>query len=340
MTSKQANLRRLRAVLARRKHPVILIYGNPDPDALASAWALKEIMRGSRAAPAIVYTGTVGRQENEAMIRLLRIPAEPLRGSRLEAADGVALVDCQPDFFQDVALPPCDAVFDHHPIRTASVAAFVDIRPDCLATASILTEYLQTGGIPVSRRLATALNYGIQTDGRHRQRAHTATDWNALTFLDPKVDWPLLRRIEFSSYSLGLLDYFSIALIRLRHFHHVLYSNVGPVSSADVCAQIADFLIRVQESNWAVVSGTVDRRLIIVFRCDGQKKDAGKTAQAAFGDRGSAGGHRTMGRAEIAEDRLPGRMLVTQTERIERFVLGSLAKRERVFRTILRALHS
>jgi len=333
-------LDKLRAVLAGSQHPIVLIYRNPDPDSLSSAWALKEIMRVNGQTADIVYTGEVGRLENEAMIKYLRIPAEPLNTHNLQRADIVALVDSQPDFYKGVDLPRCDIVIDHHPVTTPLDVGFSDVRVNCLATASILTQYLEAAEIPVGVRLATALYYGIQTDSRYRQKSVSPTDRQALLFLEHKVNWTLLRRIEFSSYSLRSLNYFNIALIKLRYSRGVLYSDIGPVPSSDVCVQVADFMIRVKEANWALVSGVAGKKLIIVFRCDGHKKDAGKTAQIAFGELGSAGGHRTMGRAEIDESALPGGILLTQNERVERFILTSLANCERGFRPILRTLSS
>jgi nanoRNase/pAp phosphatase (c-di-AMP/oligoRNAs hydrolase) len=295
-------------------------------------------MRTEGVSATIGYTGEVGRLENEAMIKYLRIPAFPLNEEDLRRADLVALVDSQPGFFKDVELPRCDIVLDHHPVNGVLDVAFADIRIHCLATASILSHYLQAAEIPLGVRLATALYYGIQTDSRNRQRSLSLTDRHALLFLETKVNWTLLRRIEVSSYSLRSLNYFTIALTKLRHSRNVLYSDIGPVPSSDVCVQVADFLIRVKEANWAMVSGVVGRRLIIVFRCDGHKKDAGKTAQAAFGEFGSAGGHRTMGRAEIEESMLPDGIMLTENEKIERFILTSLANYEPGFRPILRTI--
>ena len=325
-------------VIAGKTHPLILIYGNPDPDGLASAWALKEIMHATGMSATVAYTGEVGRVENETMIHVLHLPAEPLKKEALQEADLIALVDCQPDFFRTLQLPRCDIVMDHHPKKNARKVSFSDIRPNCLATSSILTEYLQTGGIQVGRRLATALYYGIQTDSRNLQRAPTRTDSKANRFLENKVNRKLLRRIEFSSYSLSRLDYFRMALIKLRYSRNVLYSHVGPVPSSDVCVQIADFLIHVKEAYWAVVSGAVGKKLIVVFRCDGIQKHAGKVAQAAFGAWGSAGGHRTIARAEMEENALPGGMILTQNERLERFVVDSLSRIEKSFRPLLRSI--
>lgn len=331
-------LARLREVMAGRERALILIYRNPDPDSLSSAWALKEIMRVNGLAATIAYTGEVGRLENEAMIKYLRIPAEPLNMDDLYAADLIALVDSQPDFYKGIDLPRCDIVIDHHPVKSPLEVPFADVRTNCLATASILTSYMEASEASVGVRLATALYYGIITDSRYRQKNSSLIDKNAMLFLDNKVNRTVLRRIEFSSYSLRTLNYFNIALIKLRYSRNVLYSDMGPVPTSDVCVQVADFLIRVKEANWALVSGVVSRKLVIVFRCDGHKKDAGKTAQAAFGELGSAGGHSTMGRAEIDESALPDGILLTQNEKVERFVLTSLANYERGFRPILRTL--
>jgi len=337
---KESRLLRLKKNIVGHKNAIILIYRNPDPDSLSSAWALKEIMKGFGVAANIVYTGEVGRFENEAMIKYLRIPAVPYKEEDLETADLVALVDSQPDFFSSIKLPRCDIIIDHHPAHISEPVAFVDIRPNRLAAASIMTEYIQSAGIPIGVRLATALFYGIQTDSRGMQRSPTRLDREALGFLDKKANRTLLRRIEVSSYSLRQLNYFSIALIKLRFSRNVLYSDIGPVPSYDVCAQVADFLIRVKEANWALVSGVVGKRLVIVFRCDGHKKNAGKTAQAAFGELGSAGGHTIMGRAEIDESALPDGILLTENEKVERFVLSRLAQHERAFGPLLYAFES
>ena len=92
-----------------------------------------------------------------------------------------------------------------------------------------------------------------------------------------------------------------------------------------MCVQVADFLIRVEHVEWAVVTGIVGDTLIVVFRNDGLKKDAGYLARTAFDSIGSAGGHLSMGRAEIQQGNLPEGTRLTDNSGIERFVLGSLA---------------
>jgi nanoRNase/pAp phosphatase (c-di-AMP/oligoRNAs hydrolase) len=48
-----------------------------------------------------------------------------------------------------------------------------------------------------------------------------------------------------------------------------------------------------------VVSGICQDKLTVIFRNDGIRKNAGSLAQKAFGTIGSAGGHKSMARAEL-----------------------------------------
>jgi hypothetical protein len=63
--------------------------------------------------------------------------------------------------------------------------------------------------------------------------------------------------------------------------------------------QTADFLLLTLGIWWVAIAGISEGKLIVVFRGDGHRQDVGTRARAAFGRKGSAGGHRTMGRAEI-----------------------------------------
>jgi nanoRNase/pAp phosphatase (c-di-AMP/oligoRNAs hydrolase) len=316
----------------------VVIYANPDPDALASALALKKLLETGNRAVHIGYTGAIGRPENASMIRQLRIPAFPVSEAEAADADIIALVDSQPQFFADFHLPRCDIVIDHHPVTDQIPAAFADIRPAYLSTSSIMTEYLRAAGVRLTRDLASALFYGIRTDSRHFMDDLSAGDVEAIRWLRRRADRDIVKRIEFSQFSPEGLDYFTIALVRRLFVKEVMFSHLGPVPFFDVCVQVADFFIRVENVSWALVTGVVGDTLVIVFRNDGIKKDAGSLARAAFGDRGSAGGHKSMGRAQVRQDSLPKGLLLSDNRGIEEFVLGSLAKINSAFVPVLKAL--
>ena len=122
-------LERLRDVCNGAKDVRVIIYANPDPDALASALALKKILETQKRIVNIGYTGAIGRPENASMIRQLKIPAFPVSEEEAARADVIAIVDSQPQFFTDFALPRCDIVIDHHPLRDVIPARFVLSKP-------------------------------------------------------------------------------------------------------------------------------------------------------------------------------------------------------------------
>src|SRR5437762_13660596 len=76
---------------------VILPHDNPDPDALASAAALKFIVKGLLKKDAIIAQGgIVGRAENRAMLTYLNIDLRPVASVDFSAGVQIALVDTQP----------------------------------------------------------------------------------------------------------------------------------------------------------------------------------------------------------------------------------------------------
>jgi hypothetical protein len=58
--------------------------------------------------------------------------------------------------------------------------------------------------------------------------------------------------------------------------------------------------MRIHTVSWSIVSGICDKKLIIILRNDGARKNAGRVAKQGFGSYGSAGGHKSMARAEIS----------------------------------------
>ena len=95
----------------------------------------------------------------------------------------------------------------------------------------------------------------------------------------------------------------------------------------DICVLIADFFMRINTVTWSIVSGIYDRKLTIIFRNDGIRKNAGKVAKEGFGKFGTAGGHKNMARAEIALNDLKGHVDVRDDNRLLSWIIGRTARR-------------
>jgi nanoRNase/pAp phosphatase (c-di-AMP/oligoRNAs hydrolase) len=294
----RVRVERIRALLQGRERVGILLQDDPDPDALASGLALRCLVGRTRATAPLLTFGRITRPENLAMVRALDIEAERVGAADLRRFDALAMVDVQPAFCEET-LPDLAVVIDHHPETRGWKAAFRDVRPTYGATATILTEYLRAADVKIPERVATALLYGIKTDTLHLERGATRADMEAFAHLYPLANHNVLRRIERPELPLDALDALGDALVHRVILDDALFAHLGPVSRPDLIPQFADLCLQVKGIEWSVVSGLTGDELHVSVRNVGYVRAAGEVVRAAFGDLGSAGGHRTAAKAVI-----------------------------------------
>lgn len=277
----------------------VLVVISADPDAIASALAVRRLLAGRTAGVTLSNVNQVNRPDNLAMIRLLKVPLIPFGDLQVERYQKAVIVDSQPSHGEAMAGLQPHAVIDHHP-DSGYRAPFTDIRPHYGATATILTEYLRAARIIPAQNLATALYYAIKTDTDDFKRQTLAEDLQAFQYLFRRANIQLARRIAQADLRLDYLKYFKTALQSMRLRKGRAFVHLGTVANPDVCVIIADFFMRIHTVSWSIVSGICEKKLIIIFRNDGARKNAGRVAKQGFGGFGSAGGHKSMARAEIS----------------------------------------
>jgi nanoRNase/pAp phosphatase (c-di-AMP/oligoRNAs hydrolase) len=288
----------LRETLDSVKNLLILIQHDPDPDAIASALALRTILGRNKTTAPLGSFGQVTRPENVTMVQLLDVDIEQVTVHTLSHYDGIALVDVQPPYFGNV-LSHVDAVVDHHPLVAPYEARYRDVRTDFGATSTIFVEYLQAIGAKVTQRLATALYYGIKTDTLFLGRETTEVDVEAFTYLYPLANHSLIRRMERPKLPLRDLDAFGYALRARAIIGSTFFTHLGLVEREDVLPQFAEFCLQVECVERSVVSGIFGGNLVVSVRNDMHGKSAGELVRNAFNHLGSAGGHRSMAKAVI-----------------------------------------
>jgi nanoRNase/pAp phosphatase (c-di-AMP/oligoRNAs hydrolase) len=302
-TSGSEKLRRLLGLFSREDRLVILI--NADPDAMASAMALKRLLWRQVSATTIAHVNPIRRPDNLAMIRLLGLGLLSIREVNFGEFTRFAVVDSQPAHHEGFEGINFDVIIDHHP-ATGTKASFVDIRPEYGATSTIMTEYLRAAKIKPSAKLATGLFYGIKTDTSNFERKALMQDVNAFQFLFRYVNVPMARKIEQAEITLDSLKYYRKALEEMAVRKNRVHVHLGWVTNPDICVSLADFFMKIHDITWTVVSGIYQGRLVIIVRNDGIRKDAGTLLSEVFGQLGQAGGHKTMARAEIPVENLEG----------------------------------
>lgn len=297
---------RLDAVVAAmrgRERFLVQTHNNPDPDSIACAVALKHVIRERTGKDAVIaFGGVVGRSENRAMVRELRIGMVPGALVDYSVYDFTAVCDTQPGTnftsFPDGFVPT--VVIDHHGRRPETAKAEVAIvEPSYGATSTIVAEMLLAGGVEIPTDLATALYYAIRAETQDLARDASETDIAVYRELEHRIDRRALSRIETGRVS---REYFSevLAAVRMARVHgDVIVADLGPVSVPDIVAEMADFLLRWEGARWSCVVGEHRSTLYVSLRTGDVEADAGATIRKVISGMGSGGGHPSMAGGQV-----------------------------------------
>jgi nanoRNase/pAp phosphatase (c-di-AMP/oligoRNAs hydrolase) len=294
----RARVQQYQRYFADAERVLILLHNDPDPDALASGLALRNLLRRTKTTAIIAAVQGVTRPENLRMANMLDIHVEKVTPATFHAFDRIATVDVQPHYFGGM-LDRVDLVVDHHPEQTGYSAAYKDIRADYGSTSTILTEHLRAVDVNISERTATAMLYAIKSDTLFFARHTNRVDLEAFTFLYPLADAALIRKMEGAEITLERLDYVTRASQGGLMREQVFSAFVGEAPREDFIPYTADFFLQLEDVKWTIVAGIVGESLIVSVRNLGYSRNAGEFVKRWFSDIGSAGGHRAMAKAVV-----------------------------------------
>jgi nanoRNase/pAp phosphatase (c-di-AMP/oligoRNAs hydrolase) len=262
--------RQLRELLEARRGEahIIAIQDFPDPDAISSALAYREIARGFGIDATIAYEGQISHPENLALVNLLEIEVTRFtEGVALDRFDAAVFVDNQgattrlSPRLKEAGIPTF-AVIDHHDPADLLDPIFSDVRP-VGAAATIFVEYLRSGlfcrlepSNPHHVRLATALMHGLHSETDSFIRAGSP-EYEAASYLSRYTDEGLLERVLCVQKSRGTMDTIRMALARRTIRGGLSVAGVGYIrwSDRDAIPQAADFLLNEDNVHTVVVYG-------------------------------------------------------------------------------------
>ena len=187
---------------------LVVMHDNPDPDAIATGWAVRSLLRLKlNRSPRLVAGGAVVRAENRHMLKLLEPPLEFVNDIDVSAETGAILVDCgygaENHLLAKEHIRPI-AVVDHHlPTGPRYRLPFSDIRTNVAASATIATSYLREQGLEPEAKLATALLLAIRTETRGGEWGYSRLDRSVLPWLTERANPSQLAEIESAPLSVG-----------------------------------------------------------------------------------------------------------------------------------------
>jgi nanoRNase/pAp phosphatase (c-di-AMP/oligoRNAs hydrolase) len=287
--------RLLRAV-ADFERLLIVAHDNPDPDAIASGWALYTLFRAKTGKPVrLVGGGAIVRAENRHMVELLSPPLELIDDIQDEPGTGTILVDCSSTSSNHVLARGCIkpvAVVDHHfnPEALPDVA-FADLRPNIAATASLAAQYLREQGIPLGAKLATALLYAIRTETRGSEFRFSPLDREILPWLTEFAEPELLAEIESAPLSRAYFRDLVLAMQGTTIYGDVAICLLPRAEGAETVGEVADLLIRCRGVRCVLCGAVIGGDLIVSARTTQDADNAAELIGRTLAGIGNSGGH-------------------------------------------------
>jgi nanoRNase/pAp phosphatase (c-di-AMP/oligoRNAs hydrolase) len=294
----RARVQQYQRYLADADRVLIMLHNDPDPDAIASGLALRNVLRRTKTTAIIGAIHGVTRPENLRMLNMLDIHIEAITPDALKEYERIAMVDVQPHYFGGM-IDRVDLVIDHHPEQTGYTAVFKDIRPDYGSTSTFLTEHLRAVDVNISERTATAMLYAIKSDTLFFNRQTNRVDLEAFSYLYPLADAAMIRKMEGAEITLERLQYVMNAYRGGTLTDQVFCAFLGQTPREDFIPYVADFFLQVEDVKWTIIAGIVGESLVVSVRNLGYTKNAGEFVRRYFADIGSAGGHRAMAKAVV-----------------------------------------
>jgi nanoRNase/pAp phosphatase (c-di-AMP/oligoRNAs hydrolase) len=300
----RAKLDRLIHYAKSHQRALILTHDNPDPDSIAAGVALAHLLEKLAGVEAIVaYGGIVGRSENRALVKVLKLPVVPVSRVVFDDYDLICMVDTQPEQGNH-SLPARhfpDVVIDHHPERPEShLAPIADVGGPIGSTSTLVAEYFRASGLKMPPAVATALFYGIKADTRDLGRQTTKQDVDAYLWLFPMADKDALGEIEHPKLPEEYFRLYHTALEKAQVFDDAVICDLGAIYAPDMVAEVAERFMYLEGMRWSLAFGEYDDALFFSVRTSDRRMNAGRLMRQVIEERGgSAGGHGTMAGARI-----------------------------------------
>lgn len=320
---------------------LVVAHDNPDPDAIATGWAVHCLIEERLRRPVrLVAGGAIVRAENKHMVELLDPPLTLV--DELCAPPGTAtiLVDSQPGasnhLLSRAAIHPV-ALIDHHLNGNGAGVAFKDVRTDVAASASIAASYLREQRLAPGAKLATALLYAIRTETCGYETYYSPLDRSLLPWLTERAEPDLLAEIDNAPLPRA---YFADLLLAMQSTF--LYDDsalclLPRAQGPEIVGEVADLLIRCQGIHRVLCGALIGDDFVVSVRTERENDSAAKLLEKTLRGLGGGGGHAHRAGGKIAGAGRAGRISdELQDELRTRWLAASGVDRQRGTRLVAR----
>ncbi len=253
------------AAVKQYKNIMIIILGSPDPDALASAYALKILLSSVSINSDIIISKKISLSQNKAFVKYLDIPLFFKKDLSPQKYDAYIVPDFQTNIIDGISgTIPCAAHIDHHTKTDKKVSSdFSLIKTDAGSTSSLIALMIKDHIPPLSSKdlisASTALMFGIQTDTDKYEHA-TSIDIEAMRYLSEFSDKDIINKINGIPISPVTMRYYRKATENQHIYKDWRFYGIGfiDIESRDSIAITADLLLKKPDTSTVIVYAIVE----------------------------------------------------------------------------------
>lgn len=286
----------------------------PDPDAVASAYALASLLKKYDIKCELFYHGFIQRLALNKLIASFEIPLRHASSYLIQDEDKIIVVDgntlnrnIRPSGGEVIA------VVDHHQTEKEPEINFCDIRPDYGSCSSIITEYWMASPFEPDISVATSLMIGIARDTDNFKRMVSRSELQAFQNL-----WPLSDPLVYYSIIRNNIEskdrvYYRRAMNLLEIEKKAAYLYFDEGCPLHMMGILGDFLLSMNDVNFTYIAARNGENINISVRSESLECSASDYLILLLEGVGWGGGHK-----EMAGGILPLNSNVTHQEILDR----------------------
>lgn len=270
----------------------IQTHNYPDPDAVAAAFGLQQLLVHYQISSHLVYEGEIQRCSLATLITDLGIEIHPSHRYTIQPEHKIIVVDgCKGNKNVTDLLGQQVGVIDHHENCAPEDVSFCDLRPDYGSCSSIIYSYFLEADLPIPPPVATALLVGINIDTDRLSRHVSSADLLAHTGLYPIADQDQVGSLLRNQIEMQDLDYFRYLIDHLWVVEEFGFCYFPEGCDQNLMGMLSDFILAIQEITFVALCARNGDRIQFSLRSEVEHWNTAAVIDQVLQGIGHGGGH-------------------------------------------------
>ena len=278
----------------------------PDPDAIASCYALEHLLSVRGIESEIVYEYEIEKANSLKMIDLFGVKMRHSGDiATLGKEDWAVLVDAQKGNSNITDLKTDEvAVIDHHEYSGDHGYRFTDVRPEVGACSSIIASYYFENNVELPVSIATALLYGIFMDTDNLTRGVSVLDVEMFYRLYGLTNIALINQLKGNQITLEDLKEYARAFQNVEVYGQIAFLRLDN-SNDSLLGSAGDLVITIAGVNVVVAYSIREGGIRLSIRSINRDIKANLLVRYMLKDIGFGGGHESMAGGFLPSKNIP-----------------------------------